>query len=75
MEAFIVASVFVAALFLGAETREVAPEPPAESEPVSASARVDARAHSVPVCDRDGHRIIQRDLSVPVDLQGNENGH
>ena len=46
MEAFVIAIVFVTAWFLGAESRQVDPEPHAESEAVSISDQIDDRERS-----------------------------
>lgn len=75
MEAFVIAIVFVTAWVIGAESRQVDPEPRVESEVVSTSEKVDAREPAVPICDPDYHLTIQRDLTVPVDQQVNENVH
>ena len=75
MEAFFIAIVFISAWFMGAESRQVDPEPRVESEVVSTSGKVDAREPSVPICLSGHHQIIQRDLTVPVDPQVNEDVH
>lgn len=75
MEAFVMAIVFVTAWFLGAESRQVDPEPRAESEAVSISDQIDDRERAVRICDPGHHQIIQRDLTVPVDQQVNEDDH
>lgn len=75
MEAFVIAIFFVTAWFLGAESRQVDPEPRAESEAVSISDQVDDRERSVRICNQDYQLIIQRDLTVPVDQQVNKDGH
>jgi hypothetical protein len=75
MDAFVIAIVFVTAWLIGAESRQVDPEPRVESEVVSTSGKVDARKPSVPICDPDYHLIIQRDLTVPVDQQVNQDVH
>lgn len=75
MEAFVIAIVFVTAWFLGAESRQVDPEPRAESEAVSISDRVDDRERAVRICDQEHQLIIRRDLTVSVDQQVNEDSH
>ena len=75
MEAFVIAIVFYA-WFLGAESRQVDPEPRAESEAVSIGDQIDDRECSRAVFVIRSHQlIIQRDLTVPVDQQVNEDGH
>ena len=74
MEAFVIAIVFVTAWFL-AESRQVDPEPRAESEAVSIGDQIDDRECSVRICDQEYQLIIQRDLTVPVDQQVNEDDH
>ena len=75
MEAFVIAIVVVTAWVMGAESRQVEPEPRVESRAVSISDQVDARQRSVRICDQDYQLIMQRDLTVPVDQQVNEDGH
>ena len=75
MEAFVIAIVFVTAWVIGAESRQVDPEPRAESEAVSISDQIDDRGCSVRICDQGYQLIIQRDLTVPVDQQVNKDGH
>lgn len=75
MEAFVIAIVFVTAWVMGAESRQVDPEPRAESEAVSISDQIDDQERSVRICDQDYQLIIQRDLTVPVDQQVNKDGH
>ena len=75
MEAFVIAIVFVTAWFLGAESRQVDPEPRAESEAVSIDDQIDDRERAVRICDQEYQLIIQRDLTVPVDQQVNEDDH
>lgn len=75
MKALVIAIVVVTAWVMGAESRQVDPEPRAESQAVSISDQVDARQRSVRICDQDYQLIIQRDLTVPVDQQVNEDGH
>ena len=53
MEAFVIAIVFVTAWFLGAESRQVDPEPRAESEAVSIGDQIDDRECSVRICDQE----------------------
>lgn len=75
MEAFVIAIVFVTAWFWGAESRQVDPEPRAESKAVSISDQVEDRERAVRICDQEYQLIIQRDLTVPVDQQVNEDDH
>ena len=75
MEAFVIAIVFVTAWVMGAESRQVDPEPRAESEAVSISDRVDDRERAVRICDQEYQLIIQRDLTVPVEQKVNEDDH
>ncbi len=75
MEAFVIAIVFVTVWVMGAESRQVDPEPRVESEVVSTSGKVDVREPSVPICDPDYHLIIQRDLTVRVDQKVNEDDY
>lgn len=75
MEAFVIAIVVVTAWFLGAESRHVDPEPRAESEAVSINDQIDDRECSVRVCDQEYQLIIQRDLTVPIDQQVNQDDH
>ena len=75
MEAFVIAIVFVTAWVMGAESRQVDPEPRAESEAVSISDQIDDRECSVRIFDQEYQLIIQRDLTVPVDQQVNEDDH
>jgi hypothetical protein len=75
MDAFVIAIVFVTAWLIGAESRQVDPEPRAGSEVVATSEKSDAREPSLPICGPGHHQIIQRDLTVPVDRQVNEDVH
>ncbi len=75
MEAFVIAIVFVTAWFLGAESRHVDPESGAENEAVSIGDQIDDRECSVRVCDQEYQLIIQRDLTVPIDQQVNQDDH
>ncbi|MBC43814.1 MAG: hypothetical protein CML19_16475 [Pusillimonas sp.] len=75
MEAFVIAIVFVTAWFLGAESRQVDPEPRAESEAVLIGDQIDDRECSVRICDQEYQLIIHRDLTVPVDQPVNKDGH
>ena len=75
MEAFVIAIVFVTAWFWGAESRQVDPEPRTDREAVSINDQIDDRECSVRICDQEYQRIIQRDLTVPVDQQVSEDGH
>jgi len=75
MEAFVIAIVFVTAWLWGAESRQVDPEPRAESKAVSISDQVEDRECSVRICDQEYQLIIQRDLTVPVDQKVNEDDH
>ena len=75
MEAFVIAIVFVTAWVMGAESGQIDPEPRAESEAVSIGDQIDDRECSVRICDQEYQRIIQRDLTVPVDQQVSEDGH
>ena len=58
MEAFVIAIVFVTAWFLGAESRQVDPEPRAESEAVSIGDQIDDRECSVRICDQEYHAML-----------------
>lgn len=75
MEAFFIAIVFIAAWVIGTESRQVDPEPRAGSEVVATIEKSDAREPSLPICCPGHHQIIQRDLTVPVDRQVNEDVH
>jgi hypothetical protein len=75
MEAFVIAIVFVTVWVMGAEQRQVDPEPRVESEVIATSEKVHAREPSVPICGPGHHQIIQRDLSERVDRQVNEDVH
>lgn len=75
MEAFFIAIVFISAWFMGAESRQVDPEARADSEVVATIEKSDAREPSLPICGPGHHQIIQRDLTVPVDRQVNEDVH
>jgi len=75
MEAFVIAIVFVTAWVMGVESRQVDPDPPAESEAVSIGDQIDDQECSVRICDQDYQLIIQRDLTVPIDQQVNEDDH
>jgi len=75
MEAFVIAIFFVAAWVMGAESRQVDPEPRTDSEAVSINDQIDDRECSVRICDQEYQRIIQCDLTVPVDQQVSEDGH
>ncbi|GEM19830.1 hypothetical protein [Nitrosococcus oceani] len=75
MEAFFIAIVFIGAWFMGAESRQVDPVPRVESEIVSTNEKADAQEPSMPICVSGHHQIIQRDLTVPVDPQVNEDVH
>ena len=75
MEAFVIAIVFVTAWVMGVESRQVDPEPRAESEAVSIGDQIDDRECSVRIFDQEYQLIIQRDLTVPVDQKVNEDDH
>ena len=75
MEAFFIAIVFIAALVIGTESRQVDPKPRADSEVVATSEKSDAREPSLPICGPGHHQIIQRDLTVPINRQVNEDVH
>jgi len=75
VEAFFIAIVFITAWVIGSESRQVDSEPRVESEVVWTSREVGARQPSVPICGPGHHQIIQRDLTVPVDRQVNEDVH
>ncbi|GAB5415732.1 MAG: hypothetical protein Cons2KO_33350 [Congregibacter sp.] len=72
MEAFVVAIVFVTAWVAGAESRLVDPKRHVESEVISTSDEVGAQEPAVHICGPGHHQIIQRDLTVRVDQQVNE---
>lgn len=74
MEAVLVVIFCVTAWVVGAEFRQVDPERNLASDAVSTSEQVVARQSSVRMCDPSYHAIIQRDLTVPVDQQVNEDG-
>lgn len=75
MEAFFIAIVFISAWFMGAESRKVDPEPRTDTEVFATIEKSDARETSLPICGPDHHQIIQRDLTVPIDRQVNEDVH
>jgi len=74
MEAVLVVIFCVTAWVAGAEFRQVDPERNLASDAVSTSEQVVARQSSVRICDPSYRAIIQRDLTVPVDQQVNEDG-
>ncbi|MEZ5574070.1 MAG: hypothetical protein R3E64_18940 [Halioglobus sp.] len=74
MEAVLVVIFCVTAWVVGAEFRQVGPERNLASDAVTTSEQVVARESAVRICDPSDYAIIQRDLTVPVDQQANEDG-
>ena len=72
MEAFLIALVLMAALAFGTESQQVDPKTNPTGEAAVKKERTAARAPSVSTCDPGHHPIIQRDLTMPIHKQVNE---
>ena len=75
MEAFIVAIVLVTALVFGVEHQQADTKQHQVVEPSSSIDQVVNGGGSLPVCDPTHHRVILRDLAVPLEQQANDDAY